>query len=80
MKVRIYYDGYKDQYQCQYRQFGIWRIFRDDWDGTKQIYVTQSGAVDNLTRIKVERQADRKKEAAAKERSKKSGVVYEDVI
>ena len=28
MKVRVYYDGYKDVYLPQYRWFGIWRPYK----------------------------------------------------
>ena len=41
---------------------------------------TKEGAVNYLHCVKARIQKERESEAAAKERSKKSGVVYEDVI
>ena len=86
MKVRVYYDGYKDVYFPQYRWFGIWRPYKCFEYGAMGVYYsnrecqTKEDAIAFLKIQKTNRKIDQEREAAAKERSKKSGVVYEDVI
>jgi hypothetical protein len=87
MKVRVYYNGYKNVYLPQHRWFGIWKTFTTSETDfyfsefcTDLEYSSQEKAVAYLNLVKEQCQKDRKREAASKERAKKSGVVYEDVI
>ena len=88
MKVRVYYDGYKDTYIPQYRWFGIWRPYkRFEYirAGAYCYYInrehqTKEDAIAFLKIQKTNRKIDQEREAAAKERSKKSSVVYEETI
>jgi hypothetical protein len=87
MKVRVYYDGYNDVYRPQYKWCGFWRSFIEFGITPygcgpilKTHRATKEEAIAYLNKKKAQRKAERESEAAAKERSKKSGVVYEDVI
>ena len=86
MKVRVYYDGYKDNSQAQYRELGIWRTYKYCVCGVygaehiNREFKTKEDAITFLNIQITIRKANQESEAAAKERSKKSGVVYEDVI
>ena len=86
MKVRVYYDGYHDVYLPQGKLCGIWFTFHE-FDimgvgalGDKVRFRTKTSAVEYFIKLKAERKTAQESEVAAKERSKKSGVVYEDVI
>jgi predicted alpha/beta-fold hydrolase len=86
MKVRIYYDGYANTYLPQYRWFGIWFNFRGciskygSQFNLSREYDTKDEAIKFLDGEKLRRKANRNTAAAGKERAKKSGVAYEDVI
>lgn len=84
MKVRIYYKGYDDLYRCQYRKYGIWWNFKK-WVGggcydagytTNRSFATLEEAKAWMASARAEYINDNKSRAAAKERDKKSGVVY----
>ena len=85
MKVRVYYDGYKDRYYPQYKEWFKWHCFRELSHYQSHYLVdvgfeTKNNAIKYLTMKKIEYQKEKEREAAARERDKKSGVVYEDVI
>lgn len=84
MKLRVYYDGYKDRYIIEHKWFGLmWRsyvTFRSCYDGlTEEYYIFKSeqDAIEFVNAKRNEVEEERKIEALAKERSKKSKVIYE---
>jgi hypothetical protein len=87
MKVRVYYDGYEDEYLPQYMKWGTWWTFK--WDkfvdcvGVVKIEMkcpTKEDAIEWIEWVKQRNKVAREKELAAREREKKSGVVYEGEI
>jgi hypothetical protein len=86
MKVRVYYDGYKDEYLPQYKDWGIWRTF--EWDklvGYRVVkfemkFPTKEEAIEYIEWVNQRNKVKKEREAAAKERDKKSGIVYEGEI
>ena len=84
MKVRVYYNGYEDVYIPQYRWFGVWRNYKCFKAIDGYYFIRECSAKEDaiafLNAQRTNRKVDREREAAAKERSKKSGVVYEEVI
>jgi len=76
MKVRVYYDGYNNIYRPQYKGCGLWRSFIE-FESTP--YGCPSKLLTDCS-TKEEAIAYLNKQKSQRERSKKSGVVYEDVI
>lgn len=79
MKVRIYYDGYYDEYKPQYRKYGFWFNFLAPIYGDIG-FCKLKDAIEFLEGEKRRRIVNKEEEVLAKERAKKSGVVYEGEI
>lgn len=85
MKVRVYYNGYKDIFFPQWKGWFLWHNFMDedamDWACESYppfTFSKKEAAIAFLEKKHKELSIERYKEDAARFRAKKSGVVFQD--